>query len=75
MPSEKYAAGKANTWKTERRNLNFRTHLKRLNRKTVCFSKDERIHDNVIGMHINISTSIISRTGDKPTIENFNIIL
>ncbi|MGR0481310.1 MAG: IS1 family transposase [Candidatus Electronema sp. V4] len=39
MPSEKYAAGKANTWKAERRNLNFRTHLKRLNRKTVCFSK------------------------------------
>ncbi|WP_417914336.1 IS1 family transposase [Candidatus Electronema sp. JM] len=33
MPSEKHAVGKANTWRTERRNLNFRTHLKRLNRK------------------------------------------
>ncbi|MGR0482842.1 MAG: IS1 family transposase [Candidatus Electronema sp. V4] len=36
---QKNAAGKANTWKTERGNLNFRIHLKHLNRKTVCFSK------------------------------------
>ncbi|MDR2510974.1 MAG: IS1 family transposase, partial [Bacteroidales bacterium] len=33
-------------------NLNFRTHLKRLNRKTICFSKNETVHDNVIGMYI-----------------------
>lgn len=44
--------GKDNTWKIERKNLNFRTHIKRLNRKTICFSKDEQIHDNVIGMYI-----------------------
>lgn len=44
--------GKDNTWKIERKNLNFRTHLKRLNRKTICFSKDENIHDNVIGMYV-----------------------
>ena len=44
--------GKDNTWKIERKNLNFRTHLKRLHRKTICFSKNERIHDNVIGMYI-----------------------
>jgi IS1 family transposase len=25
----------------ERKNLNFRTHLKRLNRKTICFSKNK----------------------------------
>ena len=36
----------------ERKNLNFRTHIKRLNRKTICFSKNEQIHDNVIGMYI-----------------------
>lgn len=24
----------------------------RLNRKTICFSKNEEIHDNVIGMYI-----------------------
>ncbi|XPS88606.1 putative transposase, IS1 family [Desulfosarcina variabilis str. Montpellier] len=33
--------------------MNFRTHIKRLNRKTICFSKNEEIHDNVIGMYIN----------------------
>jgi len=44
--------GKGNTWKIERKNLNFRTHIKRLNRKTICFSKNEQIHDNVIGMYI-----------------------
>jgi len=45
--------GKDNTWKIERRNLNFRTHIKRLNRRTICFSKNEQIHDNVIGLYIN----------------------
>lgn len=44
--------GKENTWRIERKNLNFRTHIKRLNRKTICFSKNETIHDNVIGMYI-----------------------
>lgn len=44
--------GKDNTWKIERKNLNFRTHIKRLNRRTICFSKNEKIHDNVIGMYI-----------------------
>ena len=44
--------GKENTQQIERRNLNFRTHIKRLNRRTICFSKNEEIHDNVIGMYI-----------------------
>lgn len=44
--------GKDNTWKIERKNLNFRTHLKRLSRRTICFSKNETIHDNVISMYI-----------------------
>ena len=47
-----HTIGKDLTWKIERKNLNFRTHLKRLNRKTICFSKDDTIHDNVIGMYI-----------------------
>lgn len=46
-----HVIGKDNTWKIERKNLNFRTHLKRLSRKTICFSKNEEIHDNVIGMY------------------------
>jgi insertion element IS1 protein InsB len=52
IPPGRHRVGKDRTWKIERKNLNFRTHLKRLNRKTICFSKNERIHDNVIGMYI-----------------------
>ena len=44
--------GKDDTWKIERRNLNFRTHIKRLNRKTICFSKKDEMHDKVISMYI-----------------------
>lgn len=53
IPPSEHIIGKADTWRIERKNLNFRTHIKRLNRKTICFSKDEKIHDNVIGMYIN----------------------
>jgi IS1 family transposase len=52
IPPDRHRTGKERTWKTERKNLNFRTHLKQLNRKTICFSKNEQIHDNVIGMYI-----------------------
>ena len=52
IPAGMHRIGKDNTWKIERKNLNFRTHLKRLARKTICFSKNEQIHDNVIGMYI-----------------------
>jgi insertion element IS1 protein InsB len=52
VPASKHCIGKSNTWKIERKNLNFRTHLKRLSRRTICFSKNEQIHDNIIGMYI-----------------------
>jgi insertion element IS1 protein InsB len=52
IPEAMHRIGKENTWKIERKNLNFRTHIKRLTRKTICFSKSEQIHDNVIGMYI-----------------------
>ncbi|GHV43438.1 insertion element iso-IS1n protein insB [Bacteroidia bacterium] len=52
IPPERHSVGKDKTWKIERKNLNFRTHLKQLNRKTICFSKNEAVHDNVIGMYI-----------------------
>ena len=52
LPAEKHRIGKDRTWKIERKNLNFRTHIKRLCRKTICYSKDEQIRDNVIGMYI-----------------------
>lgn len=45
--------GKQNTQKIERKNLNLRTWIKRLTRRTICFSKCETMHDTVIGLLIN----------------------
>jgi insertion element IS1 protein InsB len=39
IPPEKHTVSKKKTQKIERQNLNFRTHLKRLCRRTICFSK------------------------------------
>jgi insertion element IS1 protein InsB len=52
IDAEKHVIGKAHTQKIERTNLTFRTHIKRLHRKTICFSKDEALHDKVIGLYI-----------------------
>lgn len=53
IPLQQNMVGKDNTWKIERKNLNFRIHIKRLSRKTICFSKNESMHDKIIGMYIN----------------------
>lgn len=45
--------GKAFTWRIERKNLDLRTRIKRLNRRTIGFSKSEIVHDAVIGLFIN----------------------
>jgi insertion element IS1 protein InsB len=50
---DKHPVGKRNTQKIERKNLNFRTWIKQLTRKTICFSKLETLHDTVIGLLIN----------------------
>jgi IS1 family transposase len=39
LPSEIHRVGSTQTRHIERHNLNIRTHLKRLSRKTICFSK------------------------------------
>ncbi len=36
-----------------RRYRNLRTRIKRLMRRTICFSKTERMHELVIGLFIN----------------------
>lgn len=55
LPNAGYVhiVGKEHMQKIERRNLNFRQHLARLRRKTLCFSKCEDMHDIVIGLYIN----------------------
>jgi insertion element IS1 protein InsB len=44
--------GKRNTQKIERKHLTLRTRIKRLARKTICFSKSIEMHDIVIGLFI-----------------------
>lgn len=46
--------GKKNTQKIERVHLSLRTWVKRLARKTICFSKSLIMHKIVIGLCINI---------------------
>jgi insertion element IS1 protein InsB len=53
IPKGKHVIGKQNTQKIENKNLLLRTRIKRLARKTICFSKSEALHDAVIGLFIN----------------------
>jgi len=53
LAPEKHEIGKKNTQKIERKHLTLRTRIKRLARKTICFSKMELLHDIVIGLFIN----------------------
>jgi insertion element IS1 protein InsB len=45
--------GKRNTRQIERKHLTLRTRMKRLARKTICFSKSIQMHDIVIGLFVN----------------------
>ena len=53
LDEDSHEVGKHYTQKIERKHLNLRTRIKRLARKTICFSKSERLHDTVIGLFIN----------------------
>ncbi|MBC7474046.1 MAG: hypothetical protein H7263_07110, partial [Candidatus Sericytochromatia bacterium] len=46
--------GKDKKWRIERKNLTLRNAIKRLNRKTIGFSKSVDLHDKVIGSFINM---------------------
>ena len=53
IDSEEHQAGKRNTQKIERKHLTLRTRIKRLARKTICFSQSIQMHDIVIGLFVN----------------------
>jgi insertion element IS1 protein InsB len=53
LPESQHEVGKSKTQRIERKHLNLRTRIKRLARKTICFSKIEEMHDLVIGLFIN----------------------
>ena len=46
--------GKKNTQKIERKHLTFRTRLKRLARKTICYSKSLKMHKIMVSLLINV---------------------
>ena len=54
LDADRHEVGKANTQKIESKHINLRTRIKRLVRRTICFSKTERMHDLVIGLFINL---------------------
>ena len=53
IPEDQHVIGRQNTQKIQNKNLLLRTRIKRLARKTICFSKSEVMHDVVIGLFIN----------------------
>jgi insertion element IS1 protein InsB len=53
LDPEQHTVGKDQTQKIESKHIRLRTRIKRLVRRTICFSKSERMHDLVIGLFIN----------------------
>jgi insertion element IS1 protein InsB len=53
LAPEVHSPGKRNTQKIERKHLTLRTRIKRLVRKTICFSKTIQMHDIVLGLFVN----------------------
>ena len=52
LSAQSHVVSKKLTQSIERTNLTLRTRLKRLARKTICFSRSEELHDKVIGEFI-----------------------
>ena len=52
LPAEQRTQGKAALQRLERKHLTLRTRLKRLARKTICFSKSQFLHDGLIALFI-----------------------
>jgi insertion element IS1 protein InsB len=53
LPPSTHTVGKVYTQQIERKHLTLRTRIKRLARKTICFSKSVFMHDTVIGLFVN----------------------
>ncbi len=54
IPAQQLVRGKKNTQKIERDHLTLRTRIKRLCRKTICFSKSVEVHKALVGTFINL---------------------
>jgi insertion element IS1 protein InsB len=53
LAPDRHEVGKQNTQRIERQHLTLRTRIKRLARKTICFSKSTQMHDIVLGLFVN----------------------
>ncbi|WP_448285725.1 IS1 family transposase [Phormidesmis priestleyi] len=53
LNAQVHQVGRINTQKIEPKHLTLRTRIKRLTRKTICFSKSIQMHDIVLGLFIN----------------------
>jgi insertion element IS1 protein InsB len=53
LSPEQHMVGKLTMQKIERKHLTLRTRLKRLARKTLCFSRSRVMHDLLIGLYMN----------------------
>jgi insertion element IS1 protein InsB len=53
LPPTQHTVGKRTMQKIERKHLTLRTRLKRLARKTLCFSRSFLMHDLLIGLYMN----------------------
>ena len=53
LPPAQHTVGKLTMQKIERKHLTLRTRLKRLARKTLCFSRSRVMHDLLIGLYMN----------------------
>ncbi len=81
LEPETHEIGKINTQKIEWKNLNFRTWIKCLTRRTICFSKLETMHDIVIVLLINkgfgcdTHTESLVRPNTKKNVEMLFILI
>ena len=53
LDTDEHNPGKRNMQKIERKHLTLWTRIKRLARKTICFSRSTQMYDIVIGLFVN----------------------
>jgi insertion element IS1 protein InsB len=53
LDADSHNPGKRHTQQIERKHLTLRTRIKRLMRKTICYSKSIQMYDIVIGLFVN----------------------
>ena len=53
VDAEKHTVGKEHMQLIESKHITLQTRIKRLVRRTICFSKTEHMHDLVVGLSIN----------------------